>query len=129
MDNFWRETFVDLTGQQFGLLKVLRKAEKNEILNERGGNHAHWICQCQCGNIKTVCSQDLISGDTKSCGCATDSIGNLIVKNYLDLHNIKYEKEYSFSDLVNTFPLRFDFKVNIDDSKYFLIEVQGLQHY
>lgn len=31
-----------------------------------------WLCQCDCGNTKVVKSDELKSGDTKSCGCLND---------------------------------------------------------
>src|ERR1035441_3220281 len=34
----------DLTGQQFGYLQVLRRAERNA-----GDGHVRWVCKCSCG--------------------------------------------------------------------------------
>lgn len=44
---------VDLTGQKFGRLTVLRK----DFSKKEG--HAYWICQCECGNIISVRSNNL----------------------------------------------------------------------
>lgn len=52
----------DLTGQRFGRLTVVRKAESR-------GSNAWWECKCDCGNTHTVRSTELRSGTTKSCGC------------------------------------------------------------
>lgn len=54
---------VDLTGQKFGRLTVLRK----DFSKKEG--HAYWICQCECGNIISVRSNNLKNGNTNSCGC------------------------------------------------------------
>ncbi len=54
-------TFIDLTGQKFGRLTVLDKAESN--------NGAQWRCSCACGNEKIVSGCHLRRGDIKSCGC------------------------------------------------------------
>jgi len=54
---------VDLTGQQFGLLTVVRQGER---LNGR----QTWFCICQCGNECIKRSDHLRTGHTKSCGCA-----------------------------------------------------------
>ena len=54
---------IDLTGQRFGRLVVLERAES------RGGA-TYWRCQCDCGNIREVYAADLRSGKHKSCGCA-----------------------------------------------------------
>ena len=54
----------DLTGQTFGLLYVIERAE-----DVKPGRPA-WHCQCECGNITTVTSTALLkTGGTKSCGC------------------------------------------------------------
>lgn len=53
----------DLTGQVFGLLTVLYRAE-----NHRNGR-VRWACQCECGNQIIVTAHELKAGKTKSCGC------------------------------------------------------------
>lgn len=52
----------DLTGQKFGLLKVLGLEETNT-------RKTYWKCLCECGNIKTVRSDSLQCGAIRSCGC------------------------------------------------------------
>lgn len=128
MDNFWKETFVDLTNQEFGLLQVIKKVQSDEKSKTNKAKHAFWLCKCQCGNEVIVSSRDLRSGDTKSCGCLAKSFGEQVVKNFLDLNKISYEQEFSFSDLKDVLPLRFDFKIYSLQS-FFLLEIQGLQHF
>jgi len=55
--------FIDLTGQKFGRLTVIKRVENDKRLK------ASWQCKCVCGNIKSILSQSLISGKTKGCGC------------------------------------------------------------
>lgn len=55
--------FVDLTGQKFGRLTVVRRLSNNKY------NFAMWQCKCNCGNIKNVSTNSLKSGNTQSCGC------------------------------------------------------------
>lgn len=55
---------IDLTGNTYGRLKVLHK--DNERKTKSG---SYWICECECGNIKSVKSSSLRSGDIQSCGC------------------------------------------------------------
>ena len=54
---------VDLTGQKFGRLTALRKADKNQFRKSR------WLCLCDCGNRKIVDQYNLTNSRTKSCGC------------------------------------------------------------
>lgn len=55
--------FVDLTGQKFGKLKVIRRVENN-----KQGN-AQFLCKCDCGKEIIVRSSNLIQKHTVSCGC------------------------------------------------------------
>lgn len=53
---------IDLTGQKFGRLTVLERAENI-------GNRVAWRCRCDCGNGTVVSGNSLKSGNTQSCGC------------------------------------------------------------
>lgn len=57
-----RGQFRDLTGQRFGRLIVISRAEN------RNGDVC-WNCVCDCGNKRVVRRTHLVSGDTLSCGC------------------------------------------------------------
>ena len=57
--------FIDLTGQRFGRLTVLRRDESVH----GHGKISKWICQCDCGKVKSINSYHLRFGPTKSCGC------------------------------------------------------------
>lgn len=54
---------VDLTGNRYGMLTVLKRADYNK------GKAVVWVCQCDCGNIVDKVGNYLKSGDTQSCGC------------------------------------------------------------
>lgn len=55
---------LDLTGQTFSLLTVIRKAGHD------GKGSALWLCRCACGRYHTVRSDHLRNDHTRSCGCA-----------------------------------------------------------
>lgn len=55
---------IDLIGQKFGKLTVI---QKDKIKYKDGS--AHWLCQCDCGNIKSINGASLRKGHTTSCGC------------------------------------------------------------
>ena len=57
--------FIDLTGQRFGRLVVIGRADP---ASDKRGN-ARWRCLCDCGNDKDVRGFDLRRGRTTSCGC------------------------------------------------------------
>ncbi len=54
---------LDLTGQKFGRLTVIRRAENNKQQRTRQ------LCRCSCGIIKTIDTRNLRSGSIVSCGC------------------------------------------------------------
>lgn len=53
----------DLTGEQFGKLKIIKIAPKSEWKGE-----AYWICECECGNTITTSGASLRRGSSKTCG-------------------------------------------------------------
>ena len=53
----------DITGMKFGRMTVLRL---DKVINKK---MPIWVCRCDCGNIKSVCSNSLKYGNTQSCGC------------------------------------------------------------
>jgi hypothetical protein len=54
----------DLTGQAFGFLVAVELGPK---LKATSG--AWWLCECECGNTKSIRSSDLTGGKVRSCGC------------------------------------------------------------
>jgi hypothetical protein len=54
---------VDLTGKTFGRWTVLRREGSTK------DSKPLWLCECECGTIKTVNGASLKRGDSKSCGC------------------------------------------------------------
>lgn len=54
---------VDLTGQRFGRLTVLERAENSP------SQKVQWLCRCDCGNACVVRGNDITAGRTLSCGC------------------------------------------------------------
>lgn len=57
----------DLTGKQFGFLKVIRLAANQK--NRPVGTGLTWVCKCICGGRHEVPGNWLTTGNTKSCGC------------------------------------------------------------
>lgn len=59
---------INLIGQKFSNLTVLREVPKNERSGTRS-NRPQWYCKCNCGKIVKIPGYHLINGNTKSCGC------------------------------------------------------------
>jgi len=54
---------IDLTGQEFGRLTVVSRADSDCLGNSR------WNCNCCCGEKTVVLGSSLKGGKTTSCGC------------------------------------------------------------
>ena len=105
---------------------MLRIFEKSAVKNENFlDGHALWKCQCDCGNITIVSSNNLQKGSIISCGCSLDSKGVIKIKQLLSNNCLFFQQEYVFNECKNINLLRFDFYVN---NKY-LIEYDGEQHF
>lgn len=55
--------FIDLSGQRFGKLTIVRRAENNS-------KATRWLCRCDCGETLIVYASNLVRGLTTSCGCS-----------------------------------------------------------
>ena len=55
---------LDLTGQRFGKLVVIKRVENNKY------RHAQWLCKCDCGEDAVTTTSIINSGHKISCGCA-----------------------------------------------------------
>lgn len=53
---------TDMTGQKFGKLTAIKRVDNN-------GPKVQYLWQCDCGNKKILPVSDVVSGNTKSCGC------------------------------------------------------------
>lgn len=86
---------IDLTGQKFGDLTVVSRAE-----NTKGGQ-ARWNCKCKCGKELVVCGCDLRKGIRTDCG--------------------KHKQAWNFDDLTGK---RFGRLTVIDRAKNYRQQVQ-----
>ena len=75
---------IDLTGQKFNRLTVIKRAKSN-----RHGD-TMWLCLCECGNTHTVWMKSLRNGGVKSCGC----LGNEKRKTNCKTHGGANSSEY-----------------------------------
>lgn len=57
-----KNTYKDLTGKKFGMLKVIKRAE-----NIKG--RVYYECLCDCGNKTIASAEGLKNEKTRNCGC------------------------------------------------------------
>lgn len=115
-----------LVGQKFGKLLVL--SEAGFKTKTSGRNSRLYNCLCDCGNLCIKEHVYLAQGETVSCGCLR-SKGEFQIASLLKEHNIDFKQEYSFDNLNDVLPLRFDFALFEEDNLKCLIEFQGEQHW
>jgi hypothetical protein len=72
---------IDLTGQRFGRLLVVSRADPKRT-------DARWHCVCDCGATVTVYAFHLKSGHTTSCGCSWQH-GHAETRTYKAWENMK----------------------------------------
>ena len=110
---------VNLTNKYFGRLKAL------EPTNKRNGTNVIWKCQCECGNIIEVSTNNL-GRRVNSCGCLNSSKGEELIQKILQQNSINFERQKRFDTCRDERPLPFDFYLPSYNS---CIEYQGKQHY
>ena len=54
--------YINLAGRVFGRLTVLERDTNKKA-------KTYWICNCDCGAVRSVWSAHLLRGHTRSCGC------------------------------------------------------------
>lgn len=119
-------------GKTYGFLEVIRQATPEEKpRQDRTG--IYWNCKCKkCGKENVIVFGDYLrNGDTISCGCIL-SKNESKISQMLDLSNIKYITQYSFSDLFSNKicnKLYFDFAIFNKEQLLYLIEYDGIQHF
>lgn len=108
--------FNDLTGQKFGRLTVIERAE--DAITEKGNRFARWLCSCECGNDDVIVFGSALTRKkrpTLSCGCLQRDKVSVITPNDYEFSNDGYVIGYTS----NT---RKQFIFDIDDyekvSKY-----------
>lgn len=91
----------DLTGQQFGRLKVLYQIE-DYIIPKTGAHSARWLCECNCSDHKKVevTGCNLKNGNVQSCGCLARELSSErqkknIKENQFDLESEDYGIGYT----------------------------------
>jgi len=104
---------IEIHNSKYLYDKVVYESEKNKVTI---------ICKIH-GEFKQSASVHLRGSGCKKC---SESFGEKIISNYLNMKNIKYIREHKFKDCFNTHPLRFDFYI---PSMRTCIEFDGIQHH
>lgn len=80
---------IDLTGQKFGRLTVVKRVE--DYVSPSGQKLVQWLCECECGNKTIVQSCILRHGKTASCGCLRNEVVSKINTKHGQAHTRPYK--------------------------------------
>lgn len=83
-----KRVLIDLVGESFGKLKVLKR-----VIRDDRPNIAFWECQCECGNIVVCSSGNLRRGASKTCGCSRVKHGMWKTKSYSVWRHMRHRCE------------------------------------
>jgi hypothetical protein len=84
-----KNSFIDLTGQTFGRLTVLDRAD--DYVSPSGNKLVQWHCKCECGKDVVVAGNLLKAGRTRSCGCLRAKLN--VNRSLADLSGNRVSKE------------------------------------
>lgn len=93
-----RNSFKDITGNNYGKIKVVSWAGINKYGNWKSKRNSWW-CKCDCGDTDyfLVDRSSLEKGLTKSCGCNYKNNGGNIAETLEDLKG-SYDSRYTVTD-------------------------------
>ena len=81
------EKTIDLTGRKFGRWTVKERDTARNNENKNRNYVPYWICECECGTIRSVPGGRLKNGGSKSCGCLQRELSG---KKMVDLTGCKF---------------------------------------
>ena len=114
-------------GMQFGKLIVDSKS-----FVPKGKTHRYCWCNCECGNRIAVRIDHLYGrhhSKTISCGCSTESSGEIKIRQILEKYKVKFKSQYRIKNEQDEVMI-FDFAI-LDEKDNIIkyIEYNGEQHY
>lgn len=125
LGNVRHDQRVDLTGKEFGYIKVIKETGNRQI----GDARIEWLCHCD------ACGKDFVKDSHSlpkivSCGCLNQYSNEVVlIRKLLEENNIKYKQEYTFENCKDINPLPFDFIIEDNNGKAYLLEYDGEQHF
>lgn len=83
----------------------MSKYNNNEWLNQKynsltvkgfvhKGNTWEWMCECECGSLKTYNPYKVINGHTKTCGCGRVERCHRLIEKHRTKHGGRHERLY-----------------------------------
>lgn len=113
-------------GDRYGILTIVGKGTRHN-------HHTYVQVQCDCGSDPFEVRLEHLKGNkngrTISCGCLSESSGELKIRTILEQNNINFQKEYKVLTEDNKV-MYFDFVIfNKENQIIKMIEYNGIQHF
>lgn len=118
--------FVDLLGQRFGGLIVVKRIE--DYVNPSGRKLVQYLCKCDCGNYIHALANNLRKYEVCSCGCKVYSRGEDLVSEWLNKSKFYYESHRTFAWCLSPTGHKMPYDFYVPKLRW-LIECNGIQHY
>ena len=112
-------------GMIFGKWKIIQKD-----LSIRKDAHTYWLCQCECGNIKSVRSTLLRNGKSTSCGCVKNYLfipNNIHSNKIIDISNKRFGKVIALYPIFEENKEKLRWQCKCDCGTLFLTEGESLR--
>lgn len=110
----------DIMGKKFGKLTVIERTNKKD----KKGNY-FVKCRCDCGNFSEVLRNNLLRGNTKSCGCIVRSPNEFEIKDKYVIIKIKDKEAFvDIEDYEKIKHLRF----HLSNKGYAINNFVGMMH-
>ena len=81
---------IDLTGQKFNMLSVIKKADF-----EKYKGNTTWECLCECGKTTYATTHELKTNKTKSCGCLRHRPDNDLIGKKFNLLTVVAKADFT----------------------------------
>ena len=110
-------------GDKYGYLTIIGRGTQKS-------HHTYVKCLCKCGKeleVRLAHLKGQSHGRTISCGCASQSSGELKITQLLENNNIDFQSQYRIKEFNISAP--FDFAIFQNDKLLGLIEYDGEQHF
>lgn len=82
---FYQNKYV---GKTYNYLTIISRNDEYKKLNNIKSKAGYYLCQCKCGNYKTVRITALTSGEVKSCGCLKKQLEKTQLVHGFNLYNL-----------------------------------------
>ena len=121
-----KEQVIDLTGQRFGRLVVVKRAPN--IVYKNGSYTTAWECLCDCGNKTIVAGGHLKKKKhgTKSCGCVAKENAKKQL-NRIHKGELPSFKKYNTYNLSGEFGIGYTDNTDSEGRNYFYFDLEDFE--